>query len=275
MKVLLLGKNGMLGREIYRLYNRDDIIGLDTPDIDLEQPKTITDRIEEERPDVVINAAAYTDVDGCETDVDRALQVNGMAVGEIALTTKRAGGIFVHFSTDYVFDGEKEEGYKEQDRPTPLSVYGKSKLLGEEHCQQETDAHYIIRTSSMYGLTGTHFVRSIVEAARAEKKLEVVTDQIAKPSYARDVAEETKRLLSGGAEFGIYHVTNEPATSWYDFAVAILKAAHIKAKVGKTRFADLKRPAPRPQYSVLLNTKLQPLRSWSETLPEVLESLNA
>jgi len=270
MKVLLLGKNGMLGSELVRAFANDQLLAFDRPDINFQQTQTLKVLIDEHQPDVVINAVAYTDVDGCETETDLAMQVNATAVGELAKMAKAVGAIVVHYSTDYVFDGTNRDGYDETATPNPISLYGRTKALGEELLQQATDAHYLIRTSYLFGINGKNFVRTIVEKAQAGEPLAIVNDQFSKPSFARDVAQTTRSLVISSKEFGTYHMTNEPVTSMYDFGKEILRITGLKTDLTTSSWKQQRRPAKRPQYSALLNTKLLPLRSWQEAVTDCL-----
>jgi len=213
------------------------------------------------KPAIVINAAAYTDVDGCEENREHAFEVNGTAPGYIAEACHESGSLFIHYSTDYVFNGERKE-YFESDTPDPLNVYGESKLLGERLIQENHDNFLIIRTSWLFGPHGRNFVDTMMALSRQMDQVKVVNDQFGRPTYTKDLAFKTHELL--GKEPGIYHVTNDGTCSWFEFAQAIIPNA-IPCSTD-----EFPRKAKRPKYSVLVNTKTTPLRHWRESLADYL-----
>jgi dTDP-4-dehydrorhamnose reductase len=271
MKVVILGAKGMLGRDLGKVFYDLNPYLLDKDELDITSKEGVHKLFSNLAPDVVINAAAYTDVDGCETSRSEAMKVNGDSPGYLAAATKNAGAIFVHYSTDYVFDGKKAEGYKEDDEPSsPLNFYGETKLAGERAVRKAGGDYYIIRTSWLYGINGKNFVETMLRIAGEKGKFRVVNDQHGKPTYTVDLAKATRKLMESKSDFGIYHITNEPATTWYQFAREILK----KNKITPCASSEFPRPAKRPQYSILLNTKLAPLRPWQEALGEYLRERN-
>lgn len=244
-------------------------------EIDITSEDQVNEKIGELKPSIVINAAAYTDVDGCEANKELAMKVNGEAVSYLASICKKIGAIFVHYSTDYVFHGHNSEGYKEGDTPrNPLNVYGQSKLLGEELLKKNTEMYYLIRTSWLFGKHGNNFVDTMLKLAEERDELKVVNDQYGKPTYASDLAERTREIIEKRMPCGVYHLTNEGATTWNDFAEEIFKIKNIKVKVEPCASQEFQREAKRPQYSILLNTKLSPSRSWQEALREYLTDRN-
>lgn len=275
-KILILGAKGMLGSDLVKVFSRDrnyKVIDWDKEELDITNQKSVIKEISKIKPDIVINAAAYTDVDGCETNRDLCIKVNGKAVGYIALACKRIGAVLVHYSTDYIFNGKKKEGYKEDDSEIgPINVYGESKALGEKELQKNTDKFYLIRTAWLYGKNGKNFVETMLKLAKEKNELSVVNDQHGKPTYTLDLAKKTKELLEGNYPFGIYHITNEGATTWYEFARKIFEIAGIQIKVKPVTSSQFPRPARRPEYSVLINTKLPKLRPWEEALEEYLRT---
>lgn len=278
MKILILGSKGMLGCELMEVFNDFETFGWDKEEIDITSREQVNEKIEELKPSIVINAAAYTDVDGCETNKELAMKVNGEAVGYLASICKKIGAVFIHYSTDYVFAGDNPDGYKEGDIPRkPLNVYGQSKLLAEELLKKNTKMYYLIRTSWLFGRFGKNFVETMLKLARNQNELKVVNDQHGKPTYALDLARRTRQLIENQSPCGIYHLTNEGVTTWYDFAKKIFKLAQIsKVKPIPVTSDEFPRPAKRPQHSILLNTKLPPTRPWQEALHEYLlfDSLN-
>ncbi len=273
-KVLIIGSKGMLGTELVEVFTIDDyeVYKADLPEIDITDSESIRNKFSEIKPNIVINAAAFTDVDGCEEKIELCHQVNGEALEYLAKECDRIDAILTHYSTDYVFDGEKEEGYKEVDQTNPQSQYGKSKELGEKNLQKYGNKYYLIRSSWLFGKHGNNFVETMLKLATEKDKLEVVNDQFGKPTYAKDLAGRTKELLESDQESGIYHITNEGVTSWYDFTREIFKIADIDIPVAPVTTDKFPRPAKRPHYSGLINTKLPKSRPWQEALQEYLDS---
>ena len=230
------------------------------------------EKISEQKPDAIINAAAYTAVDQCESQEELATRVNGDAVGYLAEAAKTLGIPIVHYSTDYVFSGDFSLGYSEDAPRKPLNAYGRSKATGEEHLERSGAKYYLVRTSWLYGKRGKNFVDTMLRLADEKKELRVVNDQHGKPTYAVDLARATKELLTTPRPFGTYHVTNEGETTWYDFAVRILQLAGKQTAVVPVSSKEFPTPAKRPTYSSLINTKLPPIRRLEEALSEYLSS---
>lgn len=273
MKIIILGSKGMLGTELGRVFYDQKPYLLDKDELDITNRGGVVALFKTLKPTLVINAAAYTDVDGCEDNRDLAVQINGEAPGYLAEASNLSGAVFVHYSTDYVFSGDKKEGYSEDDEPeNPVNFYGESKLMGEEAILSNTDKFYIIRTSWLFGLNGKNFVEIILSKAKEEKELRVVNDQYGKPTYALDLARETRRLLEGEKDFGFYHITNEPYVTWYEFAKAILRIGESKARITPCSSDEFLRKAKRPKYSILNNSKLDSCRNWTESLREYMLS---
>jgi dTDP-4-dehydrorhamnose reductase len=229
---------------------------------------------------VLINCAAFTNVDGCETEFDTAYRVNGIGAGNLARAASEKGAEIVHVSTDYVFDGEKREPYYEDDPVCPMSAYGRTKLAGETFVQVNNPRHWIVRTQWLYGHHGKNFVDTMLEAARSRPSLEVVNDQIGCPTYAKDLALEIVRIVEHGPPYGIYHGSNEGACSWFDFAKRILDGAGIRnVPVNPITSDKLKRPARRPAHSILRNYHLEltignRMRPWEEALADYLATFD-
>lgn len=277
-KVLIIGARGMLGQELARVFKDSNPLLWDRQEIDITNQGQVNQLIIDKSPDLIINAAAYTDVDGSESNSELAGQVNGKAVGYLSETASEIGAVFVHYSSDYVFNGKNKRGYREDDQPSnPVNVYGRSKILGEKLLQNNCKRHYLIRSSGLFGEYGKNFVDTILGLIKSQKEIKVVKDQFFKPTYASDLAKVTKELIDKNYEFGIYHLTNEKAVSWYDFAKEICRvySGINKVELGKIRpclSKEFPRPAKRPKYGILLNTKIKPLRSWPEALREYLEN---
>ena len=277
MKILILGHRGMLGSDLLlRMMAAHDVTGKDVGDFDITVEDDCGCVIAECSPDVVINAAAYTNVDGCETDRERCFAVNAVGVKNIALACRGKGIRIVHFSTDYIFDGRKETPYVEEDEPAPLNVYGASKLEGERFLQAFSDRWLLIRTAWLYGKNGKNFVKTILEKADAVKTLDVVDDQIGAPTYSWDLAAAVQLLVEGGHE-GLFHLTNRGRCSWHEFACKIMQyAGKNDVTVRPIPSADLARPAVRPAWSVLSSRKFseatgKTMRFWQIALQDYLE----
>jgi dTDP-4-dehydrorhamnose reductase len=252
MKILILGHKGMLGSDLMlRLTRAHDVTGRDMDAFDIVSADDCRRVVEECLPEVVINAAAYTNVDGCEANRERCFAVNAAGVKNVALACRGRGITLVHFSTDYVFDGRKRTSYVEEDLPAPLNVYGASKVEGERFLREIADRSILIRTAWLYGSHGNNFVKTILEKTATVKTLDVVDDQIGSPTTTRDLAAAVELLIEGG-HTGIFHVTNRGRCSWYEFARTIVRYAGISdvtiRPIGSEKLA---RPAPRPARSVL------------------------
>jgi dTDP-4-dehydrorhamnose reductase len=258
-KILLFGAGGMLGHALRIVFPH--AVFLTHRDVDITQPGAVGKIIRQHRPAVVVNAAAYTDVDGCEDNRDYAFAVNGRAPGIIAAACAEIDATLVHYSTDYVFDGTRME-YREDDRPNPINVYGHSKLEGETAVRKNTKDYRIIRTSWLYGSHGRNFVDTVLSLSEQMPVVRVVDDQRGKPTYAADLAQATPEILSCSP--GIYHITNEGVCSWYEFAQAFIPNA-VPCST-----AEFPRKAKRPAFSVLVNTRTPPLRHWRDALTEYI-----
>jgi dTDP-4-dehydrorhamnose reductase len=252
VRILILGHRGMLGSELLgRLSAGHEVTGKDIDDFDIASEGDCRRVITEVEPDVVINAAAYTDVDGSEKARELCFAVNADGVRNIALACRGGRIKIVHFSTDYVFDGTKETPYREEDACRPLNIYGEAKLAGEINLQQHAEHYLLIRTAWMYGRQGKNFVKTILAKAREAGRLEVVDDQRGSPTYAKDLAAAVERLLIGH-HTGVFHVTNRGSCSWHGFALKILAYAGIgDVPVIPVSTSQLKRLALRPRDSTL------------------------
>ena len=277
MKVMIIGAGGMLGSELLSVFQKHassyEVSGFDLPEIDITKPDSCRTVIEGFHPDVVINAAAFVRVDDCETQHETAFGINADGAGNLAAAAAASGALFVHYSTDYIFNGQNVDGYLEDDAPDPQSVYGKSKLLGEILVKRHCPNHMIIRISWLFGRNGPNFIRTILEAARKGNHLRVVNDQHGSPTYARDVAVQTLKMVEADCR-GTYHVTNDSTCSWYDLAVQAVAWAGISdVSITPVASSEYKRPAPRPACSILVDTRLVKeglprLRPWQEAACE-------
>ena len=274
MKILITGAYGMLGSDLRETLKNFELICTGSKDLDITDEEKVMDFITEKSPDLVINAAAYTAVDDCETNYDEAYAVNAIGPRNLAIACKRQDIPLIHISTDYVFDGSKRTPLMENDKLGPQSAYGKTKLAGEEFIQENTDKYFILRTAWLYGLHGGNFVKTMLDLAETHDEITVVNDQIGSPTYSLDLAVAITNLLQSD-KYGIYHVTNEGECSWYDFAKAIFEFSNIDVNVIPVSTEEFPRPAPRPHYSVLDNKKWNasgfvPMRDYKEALGSFL-----
>jgi dTDP-4-dehydrorhamnose reductase len=259
--LLITGAAGQLGQALVQEAGRQgwEAVATDAHNLDITDPQAVWGDLSRRRPEVVINAAAATRVDDLESDPDGALRVNALGPRDLAVACRRLGIKLIHLSTDYVFDGTKPGPYVEWDRTGPLSVYGRSKLLGEELVRQQCPDHFIVRTAWLYGVPGPNFVTAILGRGRhlgPDGELKVVHDQRGTPTSTLALAPQLLALAATEA-FGTYHATCQGETTWYEFACLILKAAGITVRVNPCTTAEFPRPAPRPANSVLENRLLQ------------------
>jgi dTDP-4-dehydrorhamnose reductase len=271
--ILVVGSKGMLGQELMGLWG-SAARGVDVGEIDITDLESVQRVLVTLKPRVVVNAAAYTDVDGCETKAELALQVNGEGVAHLAMITKEIGAKLVQVSTDYVFNGGKGTPYEEDDAPAPLSIYGESKLAGEMNAKFNPD-HLIVRTQWLYGHAGKNFVETMLKLAEERSELTVVDDQIGSPTWTRDLALAIQALIEKNC-CGTYHAANTGFVSWNGFAKEIFRLAGKDVTVSPMTTAQLNRPAARPLYSTLDCGKLQQdtglvLEPWQEALQRYLE----
>lgn len=273
-KILILGAKGMLGQDLAKVLVDYQLTLWDLAEINITDQNQVDDKITKLNPQVIINCAAYTAVDDCETHKDLALQVNNQAVGYLALAAKKVGAILVHISTDYVFNGQNPRGYAEDSQEFgSVNFYGESKYLGEKTLKMVSDRYYLIRTSWLYGKNGKNFVETMLKLGKEGKELKVVNDQFGKPTFTIDLAKQILYILNNNLPFGVYHVTNETkegGISWFDFAQKIMALAKLETKVLPCSSQEYIRPAKRPEHSALINTKLPALRDWDVALLEYL-----
>ena len=280
MKVLVLGAQGMLGKDLVPILSlKNQVLGRDVDDFDITDEKKVAKEIESLGPRIVVNAAAYTDVDGCEAKKDLAFSVNADAVRNIALGCKAIGARMIHLSTDYVFDGSSAIPYREEDPPAPLNVYGVSKLQGERNIREILENHLIIRTEWLYGRQGKNFVDTILRLAIQQEEIRVVNDQQGSPTFTRDLGWAIDWLLQEKT-VGTIHVTNSGSCSWFEFARKILQGKQKNTvRIIPITSEELVRPAKRPANSVLDCSRFQQItgqkmRPWEEALKEYLLKFN-
>ena len=293
MRIVLFGKNGQVGWELQRILPfLGQVIALDYEDLDLADLKALETRLGEFKPDLIVNASAYTAVDRAESERDLAMKVNGQASGIMAEAARRSGAMLVHYSTDYVFDGTKGSSYVETDLPNPLNVYGESKLAGEVAIQQVAEAYFILRTSWVYSLRlQSGFVQKVLAWARQNEVLRIVEDQVGSPTWARTLAEVTALLVAKGGEqlvdyfksqHGIYHVAGKGSASRFEWAQAILahdpRREEQRVKLLEPALSsEFPTPAIRPAYSVLNCTHFENefdlcIPTWEESLQLAMEA---
>ena len=275
--ILVVGSKGMLGQDLMRVFT-GDVRGLDIDDIDITSFESTRRVLLTLKPRIVVNAAACTDVDGCETDRELAMQVNGEGVAHLAMAALEIGAKLVQVSTDYLFDGTKKSPWLEDDPPNPLSVYGESKLAGELNARIVPD-HLIVRTQWLYGHGGKNFVETMLRLGQEKKELTVVDDQTGSPTWTVDLGKAIKALIDTGCR-GTYHAANAGFCTWNGFARAIFEESGMDVTVQPMTTAELARPATRPLYSVLDCGKLvrdagfQP-EPWREALRAYLKTRKA
>lgn len=284
MVVLITGVKGQLGNELTSIINSGkseisevsneikeiEIIAMDIDTLDITDIVAVKKAIKDIKPDVVINCAAYTNVDACETDSDMAFKVNAIGPRNLAIATEEIGAKLVQVSTDYVFSGKGETPFKEYDIASPYSVYGKTKLMGEEFVRELSSKYFIIRTAWLYGYVGNNFVYTIMKLAKERESINVVNDQIGNPTNANDLAHHILKLIST-EEYGVYHCTGKGECSWYDFAKEIVDLAGIDCVVNPCTSEEFVRAAKRPEYSSLDNMMLRctigdEMRDWKVAL---------
>jgi dTDP-4-dehydrorhamnose reductase len=264
-KILTIGRTGQVGSELERiLAHLGNFVALGRESLNLMEPTSISQIIEEIKPNIIINAAAYTAVDQAETDREGAIAINGIAPTVMAKSAESIGAILIHISTDYVFDGQKNTPYLEQDSTNPMGVYGESKLMGERGIKENCQRHIILRTAWVYGSRGHgNFVKTMLRLGSEREELGVVVDQVGSPTWSQDIARAIADLVerAQSLEFGTYHFTNSGVASWYDLAVNIFTEAKkigFPLKIQRVLpigTAQYPTPAKRPAYSVLSNRK--------------------
>lgn len=290
MKVLITGAKGQLGKQITNIlrngqseigklpaeYENVEIIGVDVDVLDITDINAVRSYLTDVKPEIIINCAAYTNVDACESNEDLAFKINALGPRNLAIISNEVNAKVIHVSTDYVFSGEGTVPFKEYDETIPVSVYGKTKLAGEKFVREIADKYYIIRTAWLYGYEGSNFVYTIIKAGKEKGYLTVVDDQRGNPTNAEDLAHHMLKVAVT-EEYGTYHCTGTGECSWYDFASKIIEFSNIECKVDPVTSNDYVRAAKRPSYSSLDNMMLRvtvgdEMRKWEDALKVFLNN---
>lgn len=283
MKIIVIGSKGMLGQYLVSVFNQLDkytVFALDKTELDIVNKEDVLQTLREIKPELVVNAVAYNDVEKCEDGAGYtiALAINRDGVKNLSDACKSIDAIFVQYSTDYVFNGDSMDGYTEEDSPAPINKYGQSKLAGENVLwTSKPSKYYLIRTSRLFGTRGksleakTSFVDLMLTLATKTSTISTVrNEEISSPTYAKDLAWATREIVEAKSPYGIYHITNNGSCDWYGFAKEIFKTKNININLIPVTRSVFKGLAKRPAFSLLINTKLPQLRSWQEALREYL-----
>ncbi len=278
MKVLVTGAAGMLGRDVMLAAGNagHDVVGFGRSELDVTDAAGLERKLDVERPDVVLNCSAWTDVDGAEEAEQAAFAVNGEGAGNVAAAAAKVGAGVVYVSTDYVFDGAKGAPYVESDQPAPLSAYGRTKLAGEEATAAASKRHFIVRSAGLFGIGGDNFVETMLRLAEGQNEVLVVRDQVGSPTYTWHLAYGLVRLIEG-IEYGIHHMAAAGQCSWYEFAREIFEQAQVECKVLSVSTEEFGRPAARPPFSALTSQREHAIRlpSWQDGLAGYLAQRQA
>jgi dTDP-4-dehydrorhamnose reductase len=282
MKITVIGANGQLGTDVVKAFALagDEVLSLTHADIDLASMDSVAARMQEIRPEVVVNTAAMHHVENCEKDPALAFAVNGIGARNLAIAAKDAKATVIHVSTDYVFDGEKRSPYDEDDPPNPLNVYGNTKLAGEHFVRSATEQHFVVRTSAIYGKSpcrakgGLNFIELMLKLARERGEVKVVDSEFVTPTSTTEIAKQIVALSRSDA-YGLYHATAEGSCSWHEFAKEIFALTNTPVKLHVAGPNEFPAKVPRPKYSVLENNELKRrglnvFRPWREGLREYL-----
>ncbi len=290
MKILITGSNGQLGNELKKIIEtgqaeiadvsleikNSQVITLDIEDLDITNFLVVKEKLKSIKPDVVINCAAATNVDGCESNEDLAFKVNSLGAKNLAIVCEEIKAKIVQVSTDYVFSGKGDKALTEFDLVSPYSVYGKTKLLGENYVKDFSSKYFIVRTAWLYGYIGHNFVYTMQRLGREKDSLKVVNDQRGNPTHANDLAYHILKLIET-EEYGIYHCTGKGECTWYDFAKKIMELSNIECSVNPCSSEEYKTPAKRPEYSSLDNMMLRctvgdEMRDWEVALESFIRN---
>jgi dTDP-4-dehydrorhamnose reductase len=275
VRLLVVGADGQLGSDVVRLLSPTvEVTARVMDELDVTDRAALRREMEVSRPDVVVNCAAYTAVDRAETEQDMAYRVNVLGARNVAQAAQRIGARVAYFSTDYVFDGVATEPYDEEATTGPLSVYGRTKLQGEQATREANPDHLILRLAWLYGSTGHNFVRTVLGLAREKDQLRIVDDQVGSPTFTEDVVHQLWTAIEEGCS-GTYHCVNAGQTSWYAFAAHIVHRLGLNVPVVPIQTVDHPAPARRPAYSVLADRKfdleqLNVMRPWEDALEDCL-----
>lgn len=292
MNILVTGADGQLGREIIhilksgsaqigkinKIYQSSKLLGANREILDITSLDNVRRVFDEFDPDIVINTAAFTHVDNCETNQDLASKVNALGAKNLAMVCEELGAKLIHLSTDYVFDGSSKTPYREYDLASPINVYGKTKYLGEVYVRDFCTKYFIIRTSWLYGYSGKNFVKTILRVATEKEHIDVVDDQLGSPTNAEDLAYHILKVALTN-DYGIYHCTGNGSCSWFEFARKIIEFSKSNCTVNPIKTEKLKRPAKRPSYSLLDNLMLRctvkdEMRRWEDALEVFINNID-
>ncbi|MGG0590887.1 dTDP-4-dehydrorhamnose reductase [Priestia megaterium] len=276
-KVLITGANGQLGKELVELFTAKgfEVYGFGRNKMDITNQAQVQEVISTLKPNIILHSAAHTQVDLAESEPEQAFSINAYGTRNVAVAAEAVGAKLVYVSTDYVFDGTTDKPYDEFSPTSPLGVYGRSKLAGEQFVRDFHSKFFIVRTSWVYGKHGNNFVKTMLKLAKEKKELSVVADQIGSPTYTLDLANSILEIVAS-EKYGIYHVSNGGSCSWYEFAKAIFEESGMDIKVNPCTTAEFPRPAARPVYSVFEHMSLQlngfqKPRKWKEGLSHFLK----
>ena len=291
MKILITGSKGQLGNELQDIINKgyaeigkvsdniknSEVIALDVEELDITKLDEVNRVLTDVKPDVVINCAAATNVDGCESNEDFAFKVNSIGPRNLAIICEKIGAKLVQVSTDYVFSGVGEKPLTEYDLTAPYSVYGKTKLLGENYVREFSSKYFIVRTAWLYGYVGHNFVYTMRRLGKEKDSINVVNDQRGNPTHANDLAYHILKLIET-EEYGVYHCTGKGECTWYDFAKTIIELSGEECKVNPCTSEEYKTPAKRPEYSsldnmMLRNTVGDEMRDWKDAIKSFINNL--
>lgn len=278
MKILISGYKGMLGSDLIKILeaeNEHELILTGVDELDITNFDEAISVLKEEKPEIIINVAAYTDVDGCETNRELAYNVNSLGPKNLAIAANEIGIKLLHISTDHVFSGNDSNPYNETDKTYPQNYYGETKLQAENFIQENMDGYFIIRTAWLYGINGKNFVKTMLEFGKNHDEIAVINDQHGSPTFTKDLALAISEVIKTD-KYGIYHVTNEGTCTWYEFTKYIFKIANINIDVKPVPTEEYPTPAKRPNYSVLSNEKweksgFRPLKNYKKALNEYMQ----
>ncbi|MDR2545719.1 MAG: dTDP-4-dehydrorhamnose reductase [Methanobrevibacter sp.] len=275
MKIWITGYKGMLGYDLVKTLSKDyELILTDKKQVNITNFNNVEELIKQHKIDVIINAAAYTDVDGSQTNKKIAYNVNAVGSKNLAIASKEHNIKLIHISTDYVFNGDKNNPYTEEDETDPINYYGETKLQGEKFIQENMSKYFIVRTQWLYGINGGNFVKTMLKLAESSNEINVVNDQFGCPTFTKDLAIAFRELITS-EKYGLYNVTNSGECSWFDFAKLIFEIANVDVNLNPVLTFQYPTIAKRPKYSVLNNEKwmnegFTPLRSFKDSLNEYM-----